>query len=104
MVYAYDNADNLNAAPGGTDLDYDAANQLTRLTRASKITDYAYDNRGNRTSATPKVGTAMCPGVAAGVAPPWSLSGWPKLKRPAARGFTPPDNSGLRWRTRTARP
>ena len=59
VAYGYDDADNLSAAPGGAVAAYDPANQLKTLARASNLTTYAFDSRGNRTEAKPRVGTAM---------------------------------------------
>ena len=58
-TYSYDPADNLKSTPSGQTMDYDVANQLTTLTKATNPTAFAFDSRGNRTSTTPKVGTAQ---------------------------------------------
>jgi uncharacterized protein RhaS with RHS repeats len=59
VAYAYDDADNLTAASGGAVAAYDPANQLKTLARATNLTTYTFDARGNRTQAKPRVGTAM---------------------------------------------
>ena len=58
-AYSYDTADNLKSTPAGDVMNYEVASQLTTLTRAINPTTFAFDTRGNRTAATPKVGTAQ---------------------------------------------
>ncbi|MGH9224983.1 MAG: RHS repeat-associated core domain-containing protein [Acidimicrobiales bacterium] len=61
-TWSYDDADNLTASGATILSDYDAANQVGKMTRGGVATTFSYDDRGNRTSASPSVGVGMAYG------------------------------------------